>query len=196
MSRETEKVTSPFECKEAAAVKNGGPTFLVPDCDSRFELAAFAAELEGAIAKKPQKIVLNFVGMMSMGSDAVLLLHDVLSQRSPETRLVVNARSPIQGSEVLLWLAGDERHIRPTAWLRFDINKPKRRGRFPWDQDLNEWWQEDSSEEGRETISPDKQTILRLVSRYIPVRQLSGCVLTPHILGEYNLLNNHDGDIS
>jgi len=134
MNHDAEKEPSLFECNKVDAAKNGGPTFLVPECDSSRELAAFAGELEEAIAQKPQKIILNFVGMMTMSSDAVLLLHDVLCQRSPETKLVVKARSPLQGSAILLWLAGDERHIRPTAWMRFDINKPRRRGRFPRDE--------------------------------------------------------------
>lgn len=94
MNHDAEKEPSLFECNKVDAAKNGGPTFLVPECDSSRELAAFAGELEEAIAQKPQKIILNFVGMMTMSSDAVLLLHDVLCQRSPETKLVVKARSP------------------------------------------------------------------------------------------------------
>lgn len=196
MNHDAEKEPSLFECNKVDAAKNGGPTFLVPECDSSRELAAFAGELEEAIAQKPQKIILNFVGMMTMSSDAVLLLHDVLCQRSPETKLVVKARSPLQGSAILLWLAGDERHIRPTAWMRFEIKKPMRRRRFPRDEFGVDWWEQEAGEGGAEVASPNAQAILKLMDRYIPVRQLSGCMLTPHILGEYRLLDHCASTIS
>ena len=174
---------------EAFHDKSGTSTFLVPECDTPRELASFAENLETQISNSSKQLVLNFVGMQSISSDAALLIHDVLSQRNSETQIVTQARSPITGSGVLLWLVGDVRQIRPTAWLRFDVAKHNHCRRvFSWDEPV-EAWRGDSEEGGRAHFDPNTQAVLRLIDKHLPVRLLAGRILTPHILGEYCLLS-------
>jgi hypothetical protein len=173
-----------------ASAKDAGATFLVPECDSSPELICFVDELEECLAKKPPQLTLKFVGIQRMDSDPVLLIYDTLLKKDETTQLITDARSPIVGNGVLLWLAGDVRLIRPTAWLRFENPKAgrQRRRHHPWD-DRHEWWQEEEdSGVPEESRNPNPQTILKLMNRYLPVQILVGRLLTPHVLDEFCLL--------
>src|SRR5262245_20700460 len=75
--------------------------------------------LEKALARKPRTLQIEMIGAGEIPADFALLMRSVLMQRSPKTRLIMNARSSLQGAAVLVWLLGDERMIRDDARLYF-----------------------------------------------------------------------------
>jgi hypothetical protein len=71
-----------------------------------------------------------------MTADAALVLHEVLRQKAPTTLLITEAWSSLINGSALLWLLGDRRRIRPTAWLFFRKAEPKRENEeIPFDFD-------------------------------------------------------------
>lgn len=165
--------------------------FLLPECDNGRELALFVTELENCLGQKPKQLTLKFFGMQCLGADSALAIFDCLQGKDKETQLITDARSPVIDAGVLIWLAGDVRRIRSTAWLRFSSSQDHRNRsrRFPWDGSLEPWQQDDDSDNQTECSNPNYQTVLKLIHRYLPVDILAGRLLTPHLLGEYCLLH-------
>src|SRR5436189_4715979 len=77
------------------------------------------AEFERALAKKPRVLQIEIVGAGEIPADVALRFRAALMERSPRTRIVIHARSSLQGGSVLLWLLGDSRTIRENARLHF-----------------------------------------------------------------------------
>ena len=77
-----------------------------------------AYQLESLLAKKPKQLQIEFVGPGEIPADTALLMRSMIQKRSPQTRIVTNARSSLIGAAVLLWLLGDTRQIREDAQLR------------------------------------------------------------------------------
>jgi hypothetical protein len=78
-----------------------------------------AYQLESMLAKKPARLQIEFVGSGEIPPDSALLMRSMLLKRSPQTRIVTNARSSLQGASLLVWLLGDERRIREDARFHF-----------------------------------------------------------------------------
>src|SRR5258708_34446330 len=78
-----------------------------------------AYQLESMLAKKPARLQIEFVGSGEIPPDSALLMRSMLLKRSPQTRVVTNARSSLQGATLLIWLLGARRLIREDA--RFDL---------------------------------------------------------------------------
>ena len=78
-----------------------------------------ASQLESMSAKKPTRLQIEFVGAGEIPPDSALLMPSMLLKRSPQTRVVTNARSSLQGATWLIWLLGDTRIIREDARLHF-----------------------------------------------------------------------------
>jgi hypothetical protein len=167
------------------------PVFLVGDCGLGSELVRLVTQLEDCLAEKPKQVTLQFYGMDDMAPDPALLIYDTLLKKGPETKIITEARSPIIDSGVLVWLAGEVRRIRPTAWLWVSsqrVREARSRPRVPWER--TESWLDEGEETGR--CRPSRinyQTVLRLIDRHLPVSLLTDQPLTPHVLGEYCLLN-------
>ena len=77
------------------------------------------AQLERILARKPQSVQIEMVGVGEIPADAALLIRSVLLARSPKTRIFTNARSSLQGGSVLVWLMGERRTIRDDARVYF-----------------------------------------------------------------------------
>src|SRR5208282_707029 len=73
------------------------------------------ADLEEALAKWPRRFQIDLVGDGEIPADWALLIRSILIQRAPQTQLITNARSSLQGGSVLVWLLGDCRMIRADA---------------------------------------------------------------------------------
>src|SRR5262245_54300378 len=71
-----------------------------------------AYQLESMLAKKPARLQIEFVGSGEIPADSALLMRSMILKRSPQTYLVTNARSSLQGTTALIWLLGDKRLIR------------------------------------------------------------------------------------
>ena len=67
------------------------------------------ADLEKALAKRPRQFQIDLVGNGEIPADWALLIRSILIQRAPQTQLITNARSSLQGGSVLVWLLGDRR---------------------------------------------------------------------------------------
>ena len=159
------------------------PCLVVPECDGSNELCSFVEELQKQWAAKPASLTLRFVGVHQMNSDPALLVYETLKHKPAATRVITDAWSPLLGGSVLVWLAGDFRKIRPTAWVYFHRSGRKKR-RFPWD-DEQEW---DSAPEGPNLPEVDYRNLLRLIEHYLPVKDFAGKVVTPALLSEFCLL--------
>ena len=165
---------------------------LVPECDCQPELASFVDALESTLDRKPDKLTLKFLGIHRISADSALVICDSLESKGKDTEIITEAKSPIIDSGVLIWLAGDRRYIRPTAWLKFSGPASSRKAsmrRFPWDE--GEPWQLGEEDELRPGFkNPNYQTVLKLIDRHLPVKLLADRLLTPHVLDEYCLISH------
>ena len=57
-----------------------------------------AYRLESLLAKKPACLQIEFVGTGEIPADSALLMRSIILKRSPQTRLVTNARSSLKGA--------------------------------------------------------------------------------------------------
>ena len=81
------------------------------------------ADLEKALAKRPRQFQIDLVGNGEIPADWALLIRSILIQRAPQTQLITNARSSLQGGSVLVWLLGDRRWLRPTRRTREELGR-------------------------------------------------------------------------
>jgi len=165
--------------------------FIVPECCSSHELAGFIAKLEDCLSHKPKKVTLKFFGMDRLRADPALIIYDTLQRKDTTTEIVTDAKSPVIDSGVLVWLAGDRRFIRPTAWIRFLGPQSKQKNfmhQFPWEH--GEWWKVDNDEIPTECTNPNYQTVLKLINKHLPVNLLADRLITPHLLDEYQLITH------
>src|SRR5580704_13518631 len=80
------------------------------------------AKLEKALARRPRRFQIDLMGRGEITADWALLIRSILLQRSTRTKLIINARSSLQGGSVLVWLMGDRRMIRDDARVFFKRN--------------------------------------------------------------------------
>jgi len=85
-----------------------------------------ALKLEAALARKPKVLRIEMIGDGEIPADTTLLIRSILMKRSPQTKLVTNARSSLQGGAVLVWLLGDQRIIRDDARGVFQTQSARR----------------------------------------------------------------------
>src|SRR5688572_4363541 len=77
------------------------------------------AKLEDALADVPRQLHIELMGDGEIDADWALVLREVLSRRSAETRLITQARSTLKNGSVLVWLLGERRLIREDAQCFF-----------------------------------------------------------------------------
>lgn len=167
------------------------PMLLVPELDNRHDLFSFIRDLQDCISTKPREITLTFLGMQRYSPDSALIIYDTLQLKDAATVLFTDARSPLTDAGVLLWLAGDQRRIRSTAWMRFaGPKKSQKRARHwvPWETQMESWQQESEDTVTVECRNPNYQSVLKLINRHLPVTILADRLLTPHVLGEFGLI--------
>jgi len=128
-----------------------------------------AYQLESMLAKKPARLQIEFVGSGEIPPDSALLMRSMLLKRSPQTRIVTNARSSLQGATLLIWLLGDTRLIREDARFHF---RPA--GPFVAD---------DMEEE-------DYVRVLHAINEFLPVKELAGRAVEASVLKEFGLIDN------
>src|SRR5580704_411319 len=75
--------------------------------------------LEETLRKRPRQLQIDMLGEGEIPADWALLIRSVLLERSPNTRIITNARSSLQNGSVLVWLMGDCRIIRADARVYF-----------------------------------------------------------------------------
>ena len=164
--------------------------YWVPDCSiSSSPLAEFVTDLEHCLSLKPKRMTLRFLGMAHLCSDPALVLYDVLQAKDKNTEIVTDARSPLINNDVLVWLAGDRRLIRSTAWMRFegpDTGRNRMLQQFP--AEFCDWNNYEQSAMG--WVDQNYQSVLKLINKHLPVNLLADRLITPHMLDEYRLITH------
>jgi len=175
-----------------ASTKDDACVLMVPTCDNPSELAGFCEALTCSLADKPAgRLTLRFIGPHQMNPDAALIIYDFLTRHRHGATIVTDAWSPLMGSSILVWLAGDVRRVRATTnftFLSLAAMKRRKAFPFPWDDEP-----EPAEVEGEPPVDlglVDYQTLLGLMDQYLPVEQFGGKVITPAMLKEMGLLEN------
>jgi hypothetical protein len=168
-------------------------------CEFRLKLPAYAnsyyikraLKLEAALDKKPKILRLEMIGEGEISADTALLMRSILVKRSPETELVTDARSSLQGAAVLLWLLGDRRTIREDARVFFKRNPLA-------DEDPVEVYAglgavEPKYKDSYSSVDPedaDYARVLELIDEFLPAREFAGRIITVSVLREFGLLDD------
>ena len=153
------------------------------------------ARLEAALARKPRLLQIDLIGVGEIPADSALLIRSVLVRRNANTRIIMNARSSLQGGSVLLWLLGDTRLIRDDARVYFrpvdlsEIKKPDETE--PWKEDKSLYW---DSPAGIDPEEGDYARVLQLINEYLPVRELAGRLIEVPVLRQFGLVENEQVD--
>jgi hypothetical protein len=147
-----------------------------------------AYQLESLLAKKPRKLQIEFVGSGEIPADTALLMHSMILKRSPQTRIVTNARSSLLGPTVLIWLLGDTRHLREDAQLRF---RPA--GPFGPD-DAPVAWKDRCTCDECEIEETDYIRVLQAINEFLPAKELAGQPIEISVLKEFGLVDNEKAD--
>ena len=154
-----------------------------------------AIQLESALARKPKVLHLAMMGEGEIPADTALLIRSILTNRSPRTQLVTNARSSLQGGSVLVWLLGDHRIIRDDARVFFK--------RSPLaDEDPVEIYAgldaaEPKYKDSYTSVDPedaDYERVLQLINEFLPVNEFAGRIVNVSVLREFGLVPNAQVD--
>ena len=146
-----------------------------------------AYQLESMLAKKPARLQIEFVGSGEIPPDSALLMRSMLLKRSPQTRIVTNARSSLQGATLLIWLLGDTRLIREDARFHF---RPA--GPFVAD-DASTGWKDRSCFDADDMEEEDYVRVLHAINEFLPVKELAGRPVEASVLKEFGLIDNVGG---
>jgi hypothetical protein len=169
------------------------PVNLLYNCNTY--LIERVAKLEDALADVPKQLHLELMGDGEIDADWALVLRDVLSQRSTETKLTTHARSSLRNGSVLVWLLGDRRLIRDDAKVFFrhanvteesDIGSEK-----VWSED-NLQYVDSYSEADPEEASHAQ--VLHYINEFLPVRELAGRIVDVRTLRQFGLIGNENLD--
>ena len=148
-----------------------------------------ATKLESALARKPKVLRLEMLGEGEIPADTALLMRSILMNRSPQTQLVTNARSSLQGGSVLVWLLGDQRLIREDARVFFKRNPLA-------DEDPVEIYAglgaaEPKYKDSYTSVDPedaDYERVLQLINEFLPVNEFAGRIVNVSVLREFGLV--------
>lgn len=170
----------------------------------RFPLKIFAygncyyieriAQLEKALAKKPRALQIDMIGVGEILADSALLIRSILLNRSPDTQIITNARSSLQGGSVLVWLLGDRRLIRDDARLFFRRTTLTETGELVaadvWKESEHKPWESTDidPEEG------DYAKVLQAINEFLPVKELACRLIHVPVLRQFGLVENEKVD--
>jgi hypothetical protein len=153
------------------------------------------AKLEDALGDVPKQLQLDLMGDGEIDADWALLIRDVLAQRSPDTKLITNARSCLKNGSALVWLLGDSRLIRGDAKVFF------RRADLVEDADigLEKVWNECSMKyiDSYSEADPEEASqaqVLHYINEFLPVRELAGRMIDVRTLRQFGLVENEKLD--
>jgi hypothetical protein len=141
-------------------------------------------ELEQRILKaRSGEFRLTMVGPGLLLPDTALAMWEILRSRSPGVKLHTHSHSSLVDSSILVWLAGDQRSLRPGAWIHF--RQPKR---------VPKWKQHgmpdsDDYDDCRPEWSPediDYARVQKLVLEHLPAH-LQNRRVWPAELNEWNV---------
>ena len=147
-------------------------------------------EMEKALARKPEKLQIDIIGSGELSPDTALLIRSVLLKRSPQTHLITNARSSLQGGAVLVWLMGETRLIREDAKLYF--RRPNKQGA---DEDEGDWKGDESKDCDVDLEEVDYAQVLQHIDNFLPVKELCGRPPDVEVLRQFGLEDSERTDL-
>lgn len=147
-----------------------------------------AYQLESLLARKPRQLQIDFAGPGEIPADTALLMRSMMLKRSPQTRIVTNARSSLLGSTVLIWLLGDTRHIREDAQLRVRPAGPFRPA------NATVAWNDRCTCDECEIEEHDYIQVLQAINEFLPVKELAGQSIEVSVLKQFGLVENEKVD--
>ncbi len=155
----------------------------------------WVAKLERILKEKPRTIEVEIIGAGEIPADPALLIRAALLERSPKTRIIMNARSSLQNGTAMIWLLGDQRAIRDDAKLFF------RRADLPDDAEVdpNGDWRshEHKYHDSFSAIDPDEgdhARVLQVINEFLPVKEFAGRLLSVAVLKQFGLVENENVD--
>jgi len=153
------------------------------------------AKLEDALADAPRELHIELMGDGEIEADWALVIRDVLSQRSVETKLTTKARSSLRNGSVLVWLLGDRRLIRDDAKVFF------RRANITEEADIGpeKVWSEDNLQyvDSFSEADPEEAShaqVLHYINEFLPMRELAGRIIDVRTLRQFGLIGNEKLD--
>jgi hypothetical protein len=153
------------------------------------------AELEAVLAKEPHRLQIDMIGEGEIPADMALLIRSILTQRTPNTRIITNARSSLQGGSVLVWLSGDSRVIREDARVFFrrieesdDDDADKDEARKETELKYSDSYSETDPEDA------DYAEMLKAIDEFLPVKELAGRPIKVSMLRQFGLVENEKLD--
>jgi hypothetical protein len=149
------------------------------------------ADLEKALAKKPRRFHIDLVGDGEIPADWALLIRSILIQRAPQTQLITNARSSLQGGSVLVWLLGDFRMIRDDARIYFrHVEMPdssEDEEEYAWKIGEPKYFDSFSEPDPEDA---DYVKVLQFINAFLPVKELAGKVISQPVLRQFGLVES------
>lgn len=74
------------------------------------------SQLDAIISKSPERLIVKFLGPGGLAPEAVLAYHDMLGTLTYATEIVTVSYTNLIGGDLALFLLGNPRDIRPSAW--------------------------------------------------------------------------------
>ena len=150
-----------------------------------------ALKLEAALKDKPKVIRLEMIGEGEIPADTALLFRSILLGRPRGARLVIHARSSLQGASVLLWLLGDQRTLRDDARVFFRRNPLA-------DEDPVEVYAglgdaEAKYKDSYSSVDPEDADYVRVlehINEFLPVSEFAGRIINVSVLRQFGLVEN------
>lgn len=92
------------------------PVVSIPLCGDSLSQAETLCFLDRLSADAPARLVLKLTGPGGLSPEAVLTYYDILTTFPQSTQIITISYSNLIGVDLLLFLAGSPRDIRPNAW--------------------------------------------------------------------------------
>jgi hypothetical protein len=164
-------------------------------CWSNSYYINWVAKLEKLLRRKPRTVRIEMIGSDEIPADAALLVREALLQRSPQTQVVINARSSLQNGSAMIWLLGDVRTIRSDAKIFF------RRADLPDDAEIdpNADWRnlEANYNDSFSEVDPeegDHARVLQVINEFLPAKEFAGRLIGVAVLKQFGLVENERVD--
>lgn len=155
------------------------------------ELIALEQRLQELKAGEQFKLCLIGPGQLLM--DTALAMYEIIMARPSGVQLHIHSHSWLEDAEVLVWLAGDTRTLRPGAWIHFQDHST----RFAEKKHLHELLEfplEDNENKTEWTpVQVNYAQVERLVNKRLPQHLMNRRVWAGE-LAEWNLINSATTD--
>jgi hypothetical protein len=139
-----------------------------------------------ALEEQPDRLEIDLIGLGHQKPNSILMVWDMLMNRSSKTVLSVHARTSLFDGSLLLLLMADERKVRPLSWVQLD--SPTKLKETDWAALEDKATRRGQNQIHEPTFVTDYYQIAELMNEYIPVEKIAGQRWPLENLREYGLL--------